>query len=113
MLNVEAAKITVSSPPCLVSTSQDVKDSAFQFFVDCYKADTFVTSVGKIMIPKDSQLVRDSAIEPAATVRQAGKPIKRHIRSRGETGGKARKAYKGGKCGKTDHNQILCRVAGL
>ena len=70
-------------------TTHDVKDSAFQFFGDCYKVDTFVTSVGKIVIPKDLQLARDTAIKPAATVRQAGRSRKRRVRSRGETGGTA------------------------
>ena len=46
------------------------------------------------MIPEDSQLVRDSAIKSAATVRQAGRPRKGRVRPHGEKGGKGRKAYK-------------------
>ena len=96
-----------------VLKAQKDRSRVFTLFGDCYKVETFARSVGAIVIPEDSQLVRDKTIKPAARVRQAGRPRKKRIRSRGETGGKARKPYKCGRCGNFGHNRASCRGTGV
>lgn len=78
----------------------------------CYQVATYKTTLGALRIPEDPQLVSDPSVLPAKYIRQAGRPKKRRIRSRGEGGDRVRRPYKCGKCGSTDgHNRATCRFS--
>lgn len=78
----------------------------------CYHVATYQTTVGSMEIPEDHSLVNDPSVLPAKFIRQAGRPKKRRIRSRGEGGERVRRPYKCGKCGRTDgHNRVTCRLS--
>lgn len=76
----------------------------------CYKVSNYKQGLVALEVPEESTLMRDDSLLPAQVHRQAVRPRKRRIRSRGEAG-RVRKLYKCGKCGKTDgHNSASCRA---
>jgi hypothetical protein len=87
------------------------KDKIFEIVGPSHMVSSYEQSLGSLEVPEDNTLVADSTLHPAPFVRQAGRPKKRRIRSQGETGGKARKAYRCTRCGIVGHNKRTCRAA--
>lgn len=85
-------------------------DAIYNMMADYYKLSRYSQGLIPIEIPEETILDRDDELLPALYQQQAGRPRKRRIRSRGETG-RTRKLYKCGKCGKSDgHNRATCRA---
>jgi hypothetical protein len=94
-------------------TAASSTTSVFSLASACYTVASYQAGIGTMEIAEDRALVPDQRVLPATFIRQAGRPRKRRIRSRGETAGSrsARKPYKCGRCGKSDgHNKATCRV---
>jgi len=93
----------------LQARSNSETASAISMMADCYKVDHYKQQLSSIEIPEEVLLKHDRTLQPAQFNRQAGRPRKRRIRSRGENG-RVRKVYVCGKCGKADgHNRASCK----
>lgn len=88
-------------------------DNVFDLAGPCHTLTSYGHSLGTLEVPEDVVLSADMAIQPAPFVRQAGRPRKRRIRSQGETGGKARKAYRCTRCHMVGHNKKTCRAVAV
>lgn len=86
-------------------------DRIFELVGPSHTIASYEQSLGSLEVLEDISLASDPTIQPAPFVRQAGRPKKRRIRSQGETGGKARKAYRCTRCGTVGHNKKTCRAA--
>lgn len=87
--------------------------NALEMMGTCYKVDEFSTPQDALNIPTDDELTNDESLLPARFHRQAGRPRKWRIRSRGENEGVhgARKLYRCSVCGVADgHNKATCRA---
>jgi hypothetical protein len=100
--------------PCrhLIATllASNMADTSYELMGECYLLSAYQASVGTLEVAEDRTLVPDPSIKPAPYVRQAGRPKKRRIRSRGEAGAAVRKPYKCTRCGMTGHNKATCRL---
>lgn len=93
-----------------MSQCENSASSVVSMVADCYKVAQYSRGLMPLEIPEQASLHCDPDLLPALFQKQAGRPRKRRIRSRGETG-RTRKLYKCGKCGKADgHNSATCRV---
>lgn len=77
-----------------VLLEKQASNTVFDLAGPCHMTTSYGQSLGALLVQEDVFLSSDPAIQPAPFIRQAGKPRKRRIRSQGQTGGKARKAYR-------------------
>jgi len=88
-------------------------DGAMELMADCYSVTSYAQDQRASELPDHAALEADKSLLPARIQRQAGRPRKRPICSRGERGKapRVRGVYKCGKCGIADgHHSATCRA---
>ena len=87
---------------------------AFEFFSECYKVSTYQETFNnaKVLLPLYTELQRDTSVKPSLIVKQAGRPRKRRIRSRGENRQRVFYTYSNCKTRGT-HNRRSCTALPL
>lgn len=122
-------RVDIASPTCTYSTwlqhgvvcrhilaghrGKGHLDGAISLMAGWYTVAQYMQDQRPVELPEDTQLTQDSSLLPARVHRQAGRPRKRRIRSRGETSAtqRVRKAFRCERCGVADgHNSRTCRA---
>jgi hypothetical protein len=83
-------------------------ERAIDLFKSWYTVSASAEHLVALRLPSEDVLVRDQQLQAPPRIRQAGRPRKRRIRSRGEM--RSRAVYRCRKCGARDgHTKATCR----